>query len=110
MKILITLFFTLGLMGMPYAAALSADTPSPQPATATSTPMTTGVVSNVNKAAGKVTIKHGAIKNLDMPPMTMVFRVKEAAMLEQLKEGDTIRFSAERIGGALTVMQFEKIQ
>lgn len=69
--------------------------------------LTPGVVRKVDKAAGKVTIKHEELKNLGMPPMTMVFRVKEAAWLDQLKPGDRIRFVAERVGGAFTVMRYE---
>jgi len=62
-----------------------------------------GEVRKVDKESGKITIKHGEIKNLDMPPMTMVFRVKEPTMLDQLKAGDVIRFSADKIGGQYTV-------
>lgn len=62
-----------------------------------------GEVRKVDKESGKVTIKHGEIKNLDMPPMTMVFRVKEPTMLDQLKAGDVIRFSVDKIGGQYTV-------
>ena len=69
--------------------------------------MTPGEVRKVDKAAGKVTLKHGAIKNLDMEPMTMVFRVKDPAMLDQLKEGDKVRFTADKIGGALTLTRVE---
>ena len=69
--------------------------------------MADGEVKKVDKGAGKVTIKHGELKNLEMPPMTMVFRVKDAAMLDQLKAGDKIKFEAEKIGGAYTVKKFE---
>ena len=62
-------------------------------------------VRKVDKDAGKVTLKHGAIANLEMPPMTMVFRVKEPAMLEQMKAGDKVRFKAEKIQGAYTVTE-----
>lgn len=62
-------------------------------------------VRKVDKAAGKVTLKHGAIPNLEMTPMTMAFRVKDPAMLEKLKAGDRIRFRAERIEGAYTVVE-----
>lgn len=67
------------------------------------TVMADGEIRKIDKDAGKVTIKHGPIPSLDMPPMTMVFRVKEAAMLEHIKEGDKIKFSAEKISGAYTV-------
>ena len=66
-----------------------------------------GEIRKVDKSAGKVTIKHGPLANLDMMPMTMVFRVKDAAWLGQMKAGEKIRFRAERINGALTVTQYE---
>jgi hypothetical protein len=56
-------------------------------------------VRKVDKANKKVTLKHGEIKNLDMPPMTMVFQVRDAAMLETLKVGDKVRFAAANEGG-----------
>ena len=75
-----------------------------------STAMTAGEVKKVDKDAGKVTLKHGPIKNLDMPGMTMIFRVKDAVMLDQLKEGDKINFAADKINGAFTLMQVEQIK
>jgi Cu(I)/Ag(I) efflux system protein CusF len=66
-----------------------------------------GEVRKVDKDAKKLTIRHGQILSLNMPPMTMVFQVKDPAMLDQVKAGDKIRFSAENVGGALTVMQLE---
>jgi Cu/Ag efflux protein CusF len=69
--------------------------------------MTAGVVKKVDKDAGKVTIRHEPIENLGMPKMTMVFRVKDPALLDRLKEGDQILFVAERVDGAFTVMNFE---
>lgn len=69
--------------------------------------MSDGEVKKVDKGAGKVTIKHGPLPNLEMPPMTMVFRVKDPAMLDQLKAGDTIRFKAEKVGGNYTVTELE---
>ena len=69
--------------------------------------MTSGVVKKVDKGAGKVTIRHGPIENLGMPQMTMIFRVKDPAMLDRLKEGDEIRFVAEKVDGAFTVMSVE---
>ncbi len=69
--------------------------------------MVDGEVRKIDKDAGKVTIRHGEIKNLDMPAMTMVFRVKEAVMLDKLQPGDRIKFSAEKIGGQYTVTDVE---
>ena len=62
-----------------------------------------GEVRRIDKAQGKLTLKHGPIANLDMPGMTMVFKVTDPKMLEAVKEGDKVRFSAERIDGAITV-------
>lgn len=67
-----------------------------------------GEVKKVDKGAGKVTIKHGPLASLDMPPMTMVFRVKDPAMLDQVKVGDTIRFKAEKVEGNFTVTEYKK--
>ena len=72
-----------------------------------SQPMTEGTVKKLDKTAGKLTIAHGPLENLGMPGMTMVFRAKDAAMLDQVKAGDKIRFTAERIGGAFTVIALE---
>ena len=74
--------------------------------TAGATP-TQGEVRKVDRDAGKVTIKHGPIENLGMPAMTMVFRVKDLAMLDQMKEGDKIGFSADKVNGAITVIKVE---
>lgn len=69
--------------------------------------MSDGEIKKVDKDAGKITIKHGPLANLDMPGMTMVFRVKDAAMLDQVKAGDKVRFNAEKLNGALTVTAIE---
>ena len=67
--------------------------------------LTQGEIRKVDKEAMKLTIRHGPIRNLDMPAMTMIFRVKEPAMLERLKAGDRIEFVADKINGAYTVIQ-----
>lgn len=69
--------------------------------------MTEGEVRKVDKEAKKITLKHGDIKNLDMPGMTMVFQVKDAAILEQVKAGDKVRFTAEKAEGAIVVTSLE---
>lgn len=70
--------------------------------------MVDGQVKKVDKAAGKVTLAHGPLTNLGMNmPMTMVFRVKDPAWLDQMKEGDKIRFVADNVNGAFTVVQFQ---
>ncbi|MDR1276005.1 MAG: copper-binding protein [Candidatus Accumulibacter sp.] len=66
-----------------------------------------GVVRRVDKAAGKITLSHGPLAGLGMPAMTMSFRVKDAAWLDRVHAGDKVRFAAESINGALTVVRLE---
>ena len=67
-----------------------------------------GEVRKVDKEARKLTIRHGPLPQLDMPtPMTMVYQVKDPALLDQVKPGDKIRFVAEKIGGLFTVIRIE---
>ena len=72
--------------------------------------MADGEIRKVDKEASKLTIRHGALKDLGMPPMTMVFRVQDQAMLSQVAAGDKVRFSAARVAGALTVTAIESVQ
>jgi Cu(I)/Ag(I) efflux system periplasmic protein CusF len=81
-----------------------------KPAAAASAAWTEGEVRKVDKAAGTVTIKHGAMPKFDMPPMTMAYRVKDKAMLDQLKPGDKIKFDADGVGGEFTVLRLEKVK
>jgi Cu(I)/Ag(I) efflux system protein CusF len=69
--------------------------------------MSEGEIKKVDKDAGKLTIKHGELKNLGMPAMTMVFKVQDPAMLDKVKQGDKVRFIADKVGGALTVTSIE---
>ena len=66
-----------------------------------------GEVRKVDKAQGKITLKHGEIKSIDMPPMTMVFKVKDPAILDRVKQGDKVEFSAEKIDGEYLVTGLE---
>ncbi|WP_018234718.1 copper-binding protein [Ensifer sp. BR816] len=66
---------------------------------------TKATVKKIDAKAKKVTLIHEELKSLDMPAMTMVFRVQDDAMLEKLKEGASIEFVAERVNGKLTVTQ-----
>jgi len=65
-------------------------------------------VMKVDKSTGKVTLKHGPIKKLDMDAMTMVFRVADPAMLDRMKTGDKIEFEADRVNGAITIIKLGK--
>ncbi len=68
---------------------------------------TDATVRKIDKAQSKITLNHGEIKNLDMPPMTMVFRVKDAKMLEGLGEGMKVKFSAQKIDGQYVVTEIK---
>ena len=72
--------------------------------------MVNGEVKKIDEAAGKVTLKHGPIKNLDMEEdgMTMVFRVQDPAMLKQVKVGDKVQFEAERASAGITITKMQK--
>lgn len=87
------------------AAASAASAPA-----AAASAMADGEVRRVDKDAGKITLRHGPIANLDMPGMTMVFRVADPKMLDGWKEGDRIRFTAARVNGALTVTSMEAVK
>jgi Cu/Ag efflux protein CusF len=91
MKTLIT-----AALALVTAAAFAADLPPAE-----------GEVRRVNPAGQEITLRHGDIKNLDMPPMTMVFKVKDAALLGKVKAGDKVRFTADKINGAYTVLTIE---
>lgn len=70
-------------------------------------PLAEGEVRRVDKAGGKISLKHGEIKNLDMPPMSMVFQVQDPALLNKVKVGDKVVFTAAQINGAYTVMSID---
>ena len=67
-----------------------------------------GEITKVDTAQGKLTMKHGPIKNLDMDSMTMVFRVGDPAMLKTVKPGDRVIFEAERVNGQITITKMRK--
>ena len=101
------------LLGLLLAAPSFAQKPADDhtahhPATAAkSTPMSEGEVRKVDKAANKITLKHGPIPNIDMPAMTMVFVAKDPAMLAKLKAGDKVKFEAQKLGNTYTVVRIE---
>lgn len=76
---------------------------------ATERPQVEALVRTVNKPAGKITLKHGEIPNLDMGAMTMVFQVQDPALLDKVTPGDTVRFTADKIKGAYTVLTIEPL-
>ena len=68
-----------------------------------------GEIKKIDKAQAKVTLKHGEIKNLDMPPMTMAFKAKPAQLLDGLNEGDRVNFTADKVDGQYVVTQIQKL-
>ena len=113
--LLATLLLTLA--GTAHAQnSTSHDAHHPTPAASAATTATNGLptveaeVRRIDLQAGKVSLKHGDIPNLDMPPMTMVFQVKDATWLQQIQVGDKVRFTADKVNGAYTVMSLERMQ
>jgi Cu/Ag efflux protein CusF len=76
-------------------------------ATAALAQLAEGEIRKVDKEAKRITIKHGPVPSIEMPPMTMVFQVKDAALLERVKAGDKVRFDAQKIGGQYFVTKIE---
>jgi Cu/Ag efflux protein CusF len=71
-------------------------------------PTAGGEVTKVDKAANRITLKHSGIKNLDMPPMTMAFRVRDPSVLSGVAVGDRVRFVADKVDGQYTVISLTK--
>lgn len=84
--------------------------PAAQASPAKPTAPTQAEVRRIDLANAKVTLKHGEIPNLDMPPMTMVFVVKDPNQLKGLKVGDRVQFTAEQVNGAYTITHLEPVR
>ncbi|MCU6435069.1 copper-binding protein [Undibacterium sp. Jales W-56] len=110
MKIFKSLALSI-LAASAFHTAMAADPAmSTASASVASADMTDGEVKKIDKSAGKITIKHGEIKNLDMPGMTMVFRIKDAAALDTLKAGDKVKFKVEKADGAMVVTAIQVVK
>lgn len=83
---------------------------SPQAGTPSAPAMTEGEVRKVDLEAGKLTIRHGEIKHLEMPGMTMVFTAKDKTMLEKVKAGDAIKFMVVNEGGKFVVTEIQPVR
>lgn len=100
------------LTGMASAQTAPVGTPGLAPAasgpdSASSAELSEGEIRKVDKDNKKLTIKHGPLKNLDMPGMTMVFAVKDEAVLDKVQTGEKVRFRAEKIDGKIVVTKIE---
>ncbi|MES2041351.1 MAG: copper-binding protein [Pseudomonadota bacterium] len=110
----IKIFAVTVLIGMnlqlAYAqASMPASTDSNMAASA-SNDLSDGEVIKIDKSTNKITLKHGPIKNLDMPGMSMVFKIKDVAMLDKLAIADKVRFRAEKINGAIYVTDIQVVK
>lgn len=81
----------------------AADDHAAHHATTAATPQSDGEVRKVDKEQGKLTLRHGPLENLGMPAMTMVFKAGDPKLLDGLKEGDKVKFTAEKVNGTFTV-------
>ena len=81
--------------------------PAAAKTTSDATSMSDGEVRKIDKDTKKITLKHGELKNLEMPAMTMVFQVKDAALLDKVKVGDKVKFNAEKVSAGYAVSAIE---
>lgn len=102
-KSLLLITFAVGALQTAYASDHATETKTDPAASVASMDMTDGEVKKIDKSVNKITLKHGDIKNLDMPGMTMVFKVKDPSALDTLKVGDKVKFRAEKTEGAIFV-------
>lgn len=84
--------------------------PAGASAAASASVMSEGEVRKIDKELGKVTLRHGPIANLDMPGMTMVFKVADAKLLVGIKEGDKVKFAADRVNAVITLTAIEAVK
>ncbi|WP_341910217.1 copper-binding protein [Polaromonas sp. YR568] len=98
-----------GKMGMNHGKA-AAPVATATTAAATAPSMTDGEIRKIDKENNKITIKHGEIKHMDMPPMTMVFTAKDKAMLDKVKVGEKIQFVVVQDAGKMTVTDIQPMK
>ena len=101
----------LAISGMPGAFAHEGEDHSAAAPAATAEkarPMVAAEVTKIDESAGKITLKHGDIPNLQMTGMTMVFKANDPAMLKTVKAGDKVKFTADKVNGQLSVMSIQK--
>lgn len=95
----------------PHAPAAAApNTASDASAAQATLPWAEAEVRRVDLQTGKIGLRHGPIANLDMPPMSMVFQVADPALLQGLRPGDRVRFTADQLNGQYTVLQLEPVR
>lgn len=97
-----------GAADKPMDPAMHAGADAKATAPAATLPAVSGKITKVDEAAGKITIDHQAIPNLSMDAMTMVFKASDPALLKAAKSGDTVKFTADKVNGQLTVLSIQK--
>ena len=107
-KRVLSLALLTGVCAIPSLAQATSDMATQPAATQAAPGLTNGEVRRIERETGKITIRHGAIENLGMPPMTMVLTSINPAFLDELKPGDQIRFAAEKLGGIYTLTRVER--
>lgn len=112
MKLYVAVVIAAALAGSSLAQTQSNDHAAHHPARAAAPAqsLVDGEVRKIDKKEGKLTLKHGPIPNLEMPDMTMVFRVKDPAMLDRVRVGDKVKFAADNVNGVLTVTNVEVVK
>ncbi len=70
--------------------------------------MSHGVVRMIDRHAGRMVLRHGPIENLGVPPMTMIFRIKDPKLIEGIESGAAVRFMADRLEGSFTITHIER--
>lgn len=107
MKTSLSTFATVGLLVAVTPIAVYAASHPTAAQSAAATDMVDGEVRKIDKGTRTITLRHGEIKPLNMPPMTMVFEAKEPAMLDKVKVGDKVKFKAANVGGTFTITEIE---
>lgn len=96
-------------LAMPMTAHAQAAEGRSRSGVSPSAAMVDGEVRKIDGVAGKITLRHGDIRHLDMPAMTMVFTVSDKALLAKVKAGDRIRFMVVREGGRMVVTDIQPV-
>lgn len=100
------LIMALCLMLSITSVAIAAD----QPSTVQALPLVNGIVKKIDLAAAKVTLEHGLVANLKMPPMTMPYHVKNTSELKTLHVGDKVKFTVDKLKTGYTVLHIEVVK
>ena len=109
MKTSMKLFvLSIAMAALPTLVSAQTAAAKTEATTQNATPLSEGEIKKVNMDTAQLTIQHGPLTNLHMPGMTMAFKVKDAAMLQQVKPGDKVRMLIEKVNGTLTVTTLQK--